>query len=330
MRHVLALAVIAGCAQPTEPGPIEQSGVEVFEVPGAAPPDIDLLIVLDDTAEMTPYLARVDAMLRAIDRWPQDFTRKPDLHIAIATADPADAGMVHMSSYVHGAFLVDEIRPDWSRETNYDNTLGEALSHLGDVGTGGSASAPLVTLRAALEQTPGFLREKAYLAIVIVSAHDDASSVDPQALAQWLMMLKPERFAVLVGTVLPASAPRIRSFLSYVTSHLTTASIDDPTYAQALSFLDVAFEDDVGTQCLPQPADVDPGPAIQFDCSVEIVQSDGVVREVPACPVDELSHCWSYEPDPLNCVTGPAGRIAIGNFGWPLPSLIRGQCVVAK
>ena len=329
MRWSVIALVLAACAQPTEPGPIEQSGVEVFEVPGAAPTEIDLLIVLDDTAEMTPYLARVDAMLRAIDRWPQDFTRKPDLHIAIATADPADAGIVHMSSYVHGAFLVDEMRPDWSRETNYDNTLDEALSHLGDVGTGGAASAPLVTLRAALEQTPGFLREKAYLAVVIVSAHDDASSVDPQALAEWLMMRKPERVAVLVGAALPASAPRIRSFISYLPFRSTIASIDDPAYTQALSFLD-ADEIDFGTQCLPQPADVDPGPTIQFDCSVEIVQSDGVVREVPACPVDEPSYCWSFEPDPVNCAAIDVGHIAIGNFGWPLPSMIRGQCVVAK
>ena len=79
--------------------------------------------------------------------------------------------------------------------------------------------------------------------------------------------------------------------------------------------------------CFAEPLDLDPAPGLQADCTIEIVQRDGVIADVDACPAD---HCWSYEPaPPAECPQG-GGTFRIGPYVDHWPSEIRGQCVVAK
>lgn len=317
----IAACLFAGCAQDPHQAPIDQSRVETFDIPGDPPGNIDVLVVLDDTPDIAPYLPRIDAMLRALDHWPHGRPRNPNLHLAIATADPADAGHVRVAQAVHGPFVTDQMLPDWSRGTNYDSSLADALSQLGTTGTSGTASAPLAAIRAAIEQTPGFLRSDAYLAVLIVSAHDDASSEDPAAVAQWVQSLKPERFAFIVGAVMPANAPRLSAFVAPFQNVGITQSLDAADYTSVAQLIDVADKTSLAALCIDEPLDVDPSPGLQFDCSIEIVQSNGVVR---------AADTWTYELDPLNCIQQPGGRIAIGAVDFPFPSRVRGQCLVAK
>lgn len=314
--------------QSGDPPPLTASHVETFEWPGIGHPRMDVLFVIDDTAAMAPYADRTAAMLRAVERlWPDPTSfAMPDLQVAVAT----DTGELHVAPVVHGAWVVDEHQRDLSgtRLTNYDGALGDAIAALGAVGTGGMAVQPLQNTRVALEANPSFVRSDAYLAIVIVSASDDASTLDPTSIATWAKGLKPDPTEVVGGGVFPASATRLASFVAQFPNRGQTVSIDAPDYTPAIALLSQLFRIDLGVPCLDEPMDIDPAtPGAQYDCTVELVGEDGTIEDVPPCPG---SRCWTYRPDPLNCVETPGGRFDVAPFSWPLMPTMRGQCVVAN
>jgi hypothetical protein len=332
MRVVLILALVAACTQPAgDDEPPVASHVESFEVPGQAPPQLDLLIVVDDTPAMAAYAERTAALLHgfddlwAVNAWPP----RPDLHVAVATADPAEAGQVRTASSVHGAFLVDESTLDYlARTGNHDGALGDAVAALGAVGTAGSASQPLAAARAALEANPDFLRPDAYLAIVIVTAHDDASSDAVADVAAWAKALKADPTEIVVSVVAPASAPRLDELLGSFPNRSARVSIDDADYAPAVALLTELYKVALGLQCLDTPLDLDPAlPGDQYDCTIELAYRDGTRRVVPACP-GEL--CWTFHPDSANCPFEPGGQIVIPAYPTFIVPTVRGQCVVGN
>lgn len=328
-RAVVMVTVLAGCMwQSADPPPLTASHVEEFEWPGIVPPKMDVVFVIDDTAAMAPYVDRVAGMLRGIEGlWANASSYvMPDLQIAIVT----DTGQLHGAPPVHGAFVIDEHRRDLSglRQRNYDGTLGDAIAAVGAVGTGGTIEQPLQAVRTAIEANPALVRSDAYLAIVIVSATDDASTVAPASAAAWAKGLKADPNAIVVGGVFPASATRLASFVSQFPNRAQTVSIDAPDYAPAIVLLARLYNIDFGVPCLDQPMDVDPQtPGVQLDCAVELVGEDGSVEVEPPCPGPR---CWTYRPDPMNCVTTVGGRIDVAPFSWPLMPTMRGQCVVAN
>ena len=329
MRRALICVVLAGCMwQSADPPPLAASHVEEFEWRGIVPPKLDVVFVIDDTAAMAPYVDRTAAMLRGIERlWADTSTyAMPDLQIAVVT----DSGQLHGASQVHGAFVVDEHRRDLSglRQRNYDGALGDALAALGAVGTSGTIDQPLQAVRSAIEANPTLVRSDAYLAIVIVSASDDGSTVDPASAAAWAKGLKADPTAIVVGGVVGASATRLASFVSQFPNRAQSVPIDAADYAPAIALLAQLYTIDFGVPCLDQPMDVDPRtPGVQLDCTVELVGEDGSVEVEPPCPG---SRCWTYRPDPMSCVTTVGGRIDVAPFSWPLTPTMRGQCVVAN
>src|SRR5690349_18255641 len=127
MRYALILALLAACTEPADDGPVADSHVESFDVPGLPPPQLDVLIVLDDTAAMAPYVDRTTALLHGFEQLWSTTSPRPDLHVAVVTADPGDAGHARTAPPVHGTFLVDEYTPDYlARVGNHDGALGDA------------------------------------------------------------------------------------------------------------------------------------------------------------------------------------------------------------
>jgi hypothetical protein len=332
VRHAVIVALLAACTEPAgDDQPPVASHVESFEWPGAAPSQLDMLFIIDDTPAMAPYVDRTEAMLRSIDAaWtsPDGYPR-PDLHIAVATADPADVGRLQQSPNVHGAFIVDETSADYlTRVTNHGGSLGVDLAELGAVGTGGGGSEPLAAARAAIESTPDFLRASAHLAIVIVTAHDDASAVDVADAAAWAKGLKTDPNHVLVSAVYPLGSPRLDAFVDAFPDRGAKLRIDSGDYVNAMTAVEIAYVVSLAIPCLATPLDVDPGtPGDQLDCTIELELRDGTRRIVPPCPGE---NCWHYHPDLLNCTTPPGGQIVVGTYKWPVMPTVRGQCVVGN
>lgn len=299
---------------PATPEPPVTSRVATFAWPGGLYRDVDVLFVIDDTPAMAPYVARTQAMLHDLDlQWEVP----PDLHLGVTTADPSDGGALRGASSVHGAFLADEMAPDWwSRTSNHDGTIGEDAARLGAVGTAGASNTPLAMIDAAL--ATGLRRPNVPLAVIIVSASDDASSEAPETVAARLRGSLNDWNEVVVGIVAPASAPRLEAFAAAFPNRATTVVLDESTYDAALSLVGQLELSTLGAPCIDTPVDL--------ACTVEIVQRDGIVQDVPPCPG---GHCWTFVPDPWNACAG-GGTIRIGPYAGAFPSTVRGQCVVGN
>ncbi len=318
MRSLVLLALLAGaCVERDTDGtqePPVTSHVATFEWPLGLYRDVDVLFVIDDTPAMAPFVARTQAMLHDLDiQWPVP----PDLHLGVTTADPSDGGALRSATSVHGAFLADEMAPDWwSRTANHDGTIGDDAAKLGAVGTAGASNTPLAVIDAAL--ATGLRRPNAPLAVIIVSASDDASSDAPETYAARLRDAMTDPNDVVVGIVAPASAPRLDAFAAAFPHRATTVALDASTYDGVLSLVGQLERSDLAARCIDTP--------LELDCTVEIVQRDGIVQDVPACPGP---HCWSFVPDPWNACPG-GGTFRIGPHLGTFPGTVRGQCVVGK
>lgn len=312
MRALVCLA-FAACAAPPQ-SPIEgNSRVAEVEWPRGIYDALDVLIVVDDTPAMAPYVARTQAMLHDLDT---TWDIPPDLHVVVATS----AGELRTATPVHGDFLDDELAPDWwSRTTNHDGTIGDDVARLGEVGTAGATNAPLdATLQALGHST---FRRQAPLAVIIVAASDDTSSGSPDSYASVLRNSLSDPNEVIVSVVAPADAPRLAAFAAAFPNRSASATITDATYDGALALLDELRLVSLGAACIEAPADL-----AHPDCTVEIVQRDGAVQNVARCPGE---HCWSYIPDPWNACEG-GGTIQVGPYLDAFPSTVRAQCVVGN
>jgi hypothetical protein len=176
-----------------------QDVVEVKEIP-VIPKGVDLLFVIDDSRSM---LANQQNL---IDNFPnfvevlenisdgRGGVALPDIHIGVVTSSVGpsyddqgllqrtqwngnsvigDCGMLHEGQ----RFLSDVAGPN-GRIRNYDGNLRDAFSCIAAVGTAGDGfEAHLESARQALlnPANAGFLRDDAYLAIVVIADEDDCS-----------------------------------------------------------------------------------------------------------------------------------------------------------
>jgi hypothetical protein len=81
-------------------------------------------------------------------------------------------------------YISDLANPDGTRSTNYTGTLQDAFSCIAQLGaTGCGFEAQLEAMKRALDgsrpENAGFLRDGAYLAVVMLTDEDDASVRDP-------------------------------------------------------------------------------------------------------------------------------------------------------
>jgi len=172
--------------------------------------DFDILFVIDNSASTSDkqqvFAANFDKLVAALDAFP---TGRPDLHIAVVDStvdihaqgwsngragcpspDPWDDGLFQTTPRIAGCtppsgpFITDVAAPGGGRTTNYTGTLEDTLACIGEIGsTGCGFEAPLEAMKRALDGThmenANFLRDGAFLAVIVLTDEDDASVRDP-------------------------------------------------------------------------------------------------------------------------------------------------------
>jgi hypothetical protein len=205
MRSILLLAVLAACpGRDVAALPPESQGVHIKNIPVSA--DLDVLFVIDNSAstddKQKVFRANFQNIIDALDKYP---TGRPNLHIGVVdttvdigatgwpgcpSPDPAEDGRLQTGSNcgVVDNFISDLAAPDGTRMTNYTGDLATTFSCMASVGsTGCGFEAPLEAMKRALDgrhpENAGFVRNGAWLAVVILTDEDDASVADPTLFA---------------------------------------------------------------------------------------------------------------------------------------------------
>lgn len=323
---ILALS-LAACTDDFERRPPDvHSHIASYWSPEVQAPKLDLLFVIDDTTAMAPYQARVAELGEVVDAT-LDASEGiiPDLRIGVTT----NGGALHRSPSVFGPYLYDTRKPDGTHETNFGGTLHEALTSLMDVGAANTGPSRLLdaTERALATE---LVRHDAYLAIVTLSATDDASERPVEDHVRIIKEAKRDPANVLVSGIYPASAPRLAAFHASFPNRSTVISIDEADWSRALELVRQLFRWIPEVPCVPAPLDLDPeAPGAQIDCAMAY-WIDGVEQgPLQHCRTGELP-CWelvdatqwgcTYEPDTFN--------MRVYGFGDPYHPEVRGQCVV--
>jgi hypothetical protein len=203
----LALLVMGCPDRPIDKIGPTQNGVVIKEIPISA--DIDILFVIDNSTstldKQTVFSQNFPRFVQALDAFPMG---RPNLHIGVVnttvdiatpgyangtigcpTPDPRDNGLLQNNPKIagcmppNGQFISDFKNPDGSRTVNYTGTLDQALSCIALMGAEGCGfEAQLEAMKRALDgsrpENAGFIRNGAYLGVIILTDEDDASVKD--------------------------------------------------------------------------------------------------------------------------------------------------------
>jgi hypothetical protein len=192
---VLLVGFLVGCLDRTvttlEPS---RAKVETLDIPAQPFPAADILFVIDNSGSMTAEQASLTAnfgtMMHVLETLDGGM---PDVHIGVVTSDlgtsttdgsrgatafgcsgSGDDGAMHMTPTVSGRFIAD----DGKGLHNYTGTLEDAFAALAAVGTKGCGiEQHLGAMERGLEHPAnrGFVRDDAYLAVVVIADEDDCS-----------------------------------------------------------------------------------------------------------------------------------------------------------
>lgn len=199
--RLLWFALLAGCPDRTiATVPVDQGKVEVKDIPANPRREIDILFVIDDSPSMKDEqdslranFSRMIGVLDSIDGG------RPDVQIGVITPNlgasaidgtvaapigacslQGEAGALRAQFSGGPRFLRDVDDGAGGREVNYPGTLAEAFAALADVGIAGCGIEQHLeaTKRATDGSNPanaGFLRDGAYLAVIMIADEDDCS-----------------------------------------------------------------------------------------------------------------------------------------------------------
>jgi hypothetical protein len=210
---VASLLCLAACPDPIAPPPEvppdaapELQRTDVLLVKAKQNPDLDLLLVIDDSPSM---LDKQNALTRALPALQAQLAAipggVPNLHIGVVTSDmgtsssggappapPIGSGIGSCSgtgkdgllqtngAAIEGAY----VSTNRDGAQNFVGAFTDPLATMIGVGAAGCGfEQPLAAMRAALSNTTanaGFLRESANLAVVVLSDEDDCSVHDPR------------------------------------------------------------------------------------------------------------------------------------------------------
>jgi hypothetical protein len=205
---VIALAIApwsAGC--PDRPVALvdpTQSNEQQTEIPLSVSRDIDILFVVDNSGSMEEEQASLAAnfhrFIEILEGIPGGL---PDVHLGVVSSDlgigmnqsggcngDGDGGDLQTKGCPGlGAepYLSDLLDEDGAtRIRNYSGDLAATFACMAELGIEGCGlEHHLEAMRRALEENPanaGFLRDDAWLAVIIIADEDDCSASDPDAL----------------------------------------------------------------------------------------------------------------------------------------------------
>lgn len=322
MKHALVIAVVVaatGCTTDEASGLEGTTHVEDFTIPGVGLAARDVLVVVDDTAAMASYRDRLAALPGRFD---DVFGRLDDGLLDLRIAVTSNDGVLRRTPSMIEPFLAMRTDFDLSRSTNFERTLAEELTTLLDVGTAGTGPSTLLEAgAAALENDEGgFRRAEASLAILFVSATDDASPLPVESYTTL-------QTASAMSAIIPEETPRYTFFLDLAPRVGSRYAIDAADYTPALENLRTGFRSILPGMCW-FPTDVDPdAPGGQYDCTVTALLPD---RELvlPPCKVEGDLVCWRMQPS-NSCDLEGALELDVPAFWFYASSPpIHMQCVV--
>jgi len=330
------LTGVAACADDPEPsGPGVTSRIGTFEYPYSGRDDVDVLFVIDSSTAMAPYRAQVVAQIpQFVDVLADVKGGMPDVNIAVTTTDFAAGGAFRTSSRIVGTdtFLSDGWR-DGARVQNYTGELRTAVAELADVGAAGTAAnRPLDVLPLALGQT-GFLRPSSYVAIVVITATEDASTAVIDTLVTQIKAMHADPLNFILFGIYLKPAARLDQFFSSFPNRNYFTALDAANISAGFAAVLQLQRTTLGAPCFEfQPVDVDPAtPGEQYECVIEDI--DNATHEstlVPRCG-DGAFPCWDMVHDPMICMTTPSMTFKFdrGDTGRPYEGgVVRGQCLV--
>jgi hypothetical protein len=203
LAALLALALVA-CSGDDDGLDAASSADAASSGPDAAPPPspaIDVLFVIDDSMSMAEEQALLAANVRSLLSPIEIGLGGPaDLHLGVVSSDlgiggyscpgcsgDGDGGDLQSAARLpgcavpDGAFISDVAGPDGGRVRNYTGTLADTFACIARLGTDGCGfEQPLEAMMAALDGlnpgNAGFLRDDAFLAVIILSDEDDCSA----------------------------------------------------------------------------------------------------------------------------------------------------------
>lgn len=202
---LLGAAVLTTGCPDREVGKVDPKPItdQKKEVPVQINRDIDILFVIDNSGSMRE---EQDSLAGNFNRFINVLNNieggLPNVHIGVVSTDvgagpfgidkcSGDGDSGNLQAQPQGAcnapddqFIVDLAREDGSRDTNYTGDLADVFSCIAQLGTGGCGfEQPLESMYRALNGNAtnnGFLREDAFLAVIIISDEDDCSTENTQ------------------------------------------------------------------------------------------------------------------------------------------------------
>lgn len=326
MRHLIAVACLAACTDPSPADDPLYSTVQSFDLPAFVPPSIDILIVVDDTAAMAPYQAQLADIASGaqVDLFSPGGP-EPDTRILVTTTTgalrPPLGALDPYLAYAYDARMSPSLNVPW--------TFEDTLAHMLDVELTGSA--PVHSLEAAtraLAEHPSFQREHSYLAVVIVTASDDASPGDIPSYVAALRSHSSDPWDTFVATIRPTDAARLDALVGAFPHRGFTADIATADFANTLGQFQIGFRHHLALPCMFEPADVDPetaGP--QYDCDVHGYYEDGSTQHMPQCTPGHIGPCFE-----LVEAVGCSDALHFRTRGFPTryAPQVRGQCVTSR
>ena len=194
------LATLTGCPD-RELAKLDPSAdrAETKEIPVTLNDNVDILFVVDNSGSMKEEQSSLAANFpRFIQKLATLPNGLPSVHIGVVSTDvgtgattlgscSGDGDDGHLQTNgcggISGAYLSDLATAGGGRDRNYSGDLGQQFACAAQLGIGGcGAEQPLESMRRALDPArntnPGFLRDNAYLAVVIISDEDDCSTSD--------------------------------------------------------------------------------------------------------------------------------------------------------
>jgi hypothetical protein len=296
VRSLLLCHALVSCVdqQPWVPETIETFRVERKDIPLYQPPGLDLLFVVDVSPAMRPHAEQLaNNWLNYINVLDTIVGGRPSLHLAVTTSDPDDDGGFHDPTGLDD-FLIDESRGDRPRLVNYAGSLGAAFTAAATLTEGSTSSQPLAMARRALLQHPDFLRERAELLIVVITAQDDGSLQSVEELASFFKSAKePGKFGI--GTVEDPVSPRLRAFRDRFPGRNTSTTIHQEDLSGALQLLG-SLRVTIGDPCFETVVH-------EERCVAWLGFEDRADWVLPRCQ-DNLGVCFGIGVSAENCLGG--------------------------
>ncbi len=201
-KSCVVLALLAGCPDRTVSEVLpEQGKVEVKDIPAVPRRDVDILFLIDDSLSMKEEqdslranFSRFIGVLESLDGG------LPNVQIGVITPNLGTSALDGTTATPIGGcsgqgeggtlrplgaggprFLRNIADGSGGRQTNYGTrTLTDAFAQLATVGTAGCGiEQHLEAVKRALDGTnplnAGFVRESAYLAVIVIADEDDCS-----------------------------------------------------------------------------------------------------------------------------------------------------------